>query len=321
MDINVGLLISYIVSLLVMIGLPVALVIFVVRRFKVSWWVILTGVVTYFVSQAIHYPVLSKTIALLQDGTLPVPADKWIPLYIAVIMGFLAALFEEGARYFGFLIVRKKAKRIESGIGLGIGHGGMESLGFALWPWFPLFGGILIELVKVVFYNPGAEIAKGVAMEQVQYYVSYYAQIWANPWHVGLLPGVERLISLSTQILLAILVWKAVKSRNFGWFALAFFYHMLVVGISVFLQYSGWSYWPIEGIMAIFMLANLYLIYYFWKEESEKDEDEDEDDEDDEDEEDDEDDEENDENDDDVDVDEEEEVEEEEDEEDKPEKA
>jgi uncharacterized membrane protein YhfC len=270
METNIGLFISYTVTILIMIGVPIALAFLVVRRFKVSWWVILTGVVTYLVSQCVHYPVLNLVSKLFNAGTLPVPSTQWIPLFNAVILGFLAALFEETARYFGFLVVKKKTKRIESGIALGVGHGGIESIGFAVWPFFPLFGGALINFLYIVFYSPGAQIAKGISVDQVQSVATQIAQFWANPWHLGFLPGIERLIAISTQIFLSVLVWKAIKNRSFGWFALAFFYHMLVDGIAVFLTYSGWGAWGIEGVMAIFMLANIYLIYYFWKEESDK---------------------------------------------------
>lgn len=270
METNIGLFISYTVTILLMIGVPIALTILVVRRFKVSWWVILTGVVTYLVSQVVHYPVLQLVSKLFNDGTLPVPATQWIPLFNAVILGFLAALFEETARYFGFLVVKKKTKRIESAVGLGVAHGGIESIGFAAWPYFPLFGGALINFIYILFYSPGAQIAKGVSMDQVQNVAAQIAQFWANPWHLGFLPGLERVIAISTQIFLSVLVWKAIKNRSVGWFALAFFYHMLIDGIAVFLTYSGWGSWGIEGIMSIFMLANIYLIYYFWKEESDE---------------------------------------------------
>jgi uncharacterized membrane protein YhfC len=253
-----------------MIGVPIALTLVAVFRFKVSWWVILTGVVTFIVSQVIHYPVLQLVGKLFNDGTFPVPPQQWIPLFNAVILGFLAALFEETARYFGFLLLKKKTKRIESAVGLGIGHGGIESIGFAVWPFFPLFGGALINFFYILFYNQGAQIANGVSMEQVQYTVAQIAQFWTNPWHLGFLPGLERLIAISTQIFLSVLVWKAVRTKNFGWFALAFVYHMVIDGIGVFLSYTGWGAWGIEGILSIFMLANIYLIYYFWKTETDK---------------------------------------------------
>ncbi len=270
MESNIGLFVTYSVSLLIMIALPVALAFFAVKRLKASWWVILVGVVTYIVSQMLYYPVLQKVSALFNDGKLPMPSTEWLPLFNAVILGFLVALFEESARYFGLLFIKRKIKKVKAGIALGIGHGGFESLALALWPIWPIFGGVLFQFFNIVFYNAGAQLAKGVSSEEVQYYLSYFAQFWTNPWHLGLLYGVKAVINLSIQILVSVLVWKAVRNRNFGWFALAFFYHMLVTGIAVYLSYIGWGYWAVNGILAIFMLANIYLINYFWKEESDR---------------------------------------------------
>lgn len=276
MEFSVGLFLTYALSILLMIGLPVFLAFLMVRRFGVSWWVILTGALTFIVSQVVHLPVLQQVSLLFNNGTLPVPSTQWVPLFNAVILGFLAALFEESFRYLGFWLLRKKARKIESAVGLGVGHGGMEAIGFAVWPYFPLYSGVLISFLYVLFFNAGNQLAKGVSIDQVQYILAQISQFWSNPWHLGLLPGVERLIAISTHVLLSVLVWKAVRKRNFLWFVLAFLYHMLVDGVMVYLQHSGWKAWPIEGILAVFMAANLYLIYFFWKEESDTDEDEEE---------------------------------------------
>jgi uncharacterized membrane protein YhfC len=292
---NIGLLVTYVLSILIMIGLPVALAFIVTRRFKVSWWAILTGVVVFAVSQMLQIPVLQGLAKLFQNGTLPVPAENWLPIFNSLLIGFTAALFQESMRYLGFWIMRKQTKRLPSAVGVGVGHGGFETLTLALWPFWPVFGGALYQLIQIVFYNPGVQLAKGIASDQVQYALAMISQFWTSPWHLGLLYGVDSIINISTQILLAILVWKAVRSHNFWWFVLAFFYHILVIGIKNFLQYNGWGSWAVEGILAIFLLANLYMIYFFWKEASdlraeklaaadsdspESDEDEDEDDED-----------------------------------------
>lgn len=263
---NIGLLVCYVLSILIMIGLPVALAFIVTRRFKVSWWAILTGVAAFTVSQLLHTPVLELLAKLFQNGTLPVPAENWLPIFNSVLIGLMAALFQESIRYLAFWIMRKRTKSLPSAVGVGVGHGGFETLTLALWPFWPIFGGALYQLIQIVFYNPGAQLAKGIASDQVQYALAMIQQFWTNPWHLGLLYGVDSIISISTQILLAVLVWKAVRTRNFWWFVLAFFYHILVIGIKNFLQFSGWGSWAVEGILAIFLLANLYMIYFFWKE-------------------------------------------------------
>lgn len=274
MTINVGLLIAYIVSLILMIGLPIALAVFVTRRFKVSWWVILAGFITFVVSQALRIPASSGLNALFANGTIPTPPDAWIPFLNAIIAGLMAGFFEETCRYVGFRILKKKAKPYPSALGLGVGHGGTEAI---------LLGvlGTGATLVSVLFYNAADQIAKGTSTDQVSYVLAQIAQFWAAPWHFGLLPGVERVIALSAQILLSVLVWKAVVNRQALWFLLAILYHTVIDAVSVYLAQLNWSYWAIEGVLSIFLVVNIYLIYYFWKEESEKeDEEEDEEDED-----------------------------------------
>jgi uncharacterized membrane protein YhfC len=296
MDINYGLLSTYIISLLLMIGLPIALGYFVIRYLKVSWWVVLTGVLTFVGSQVLRIPASYGLSSLFQSGALPVPSEAWIPVFNGLVAGLLAGVFEETARLVGFMFLKKKARPFKSSIGLGVGHGGTESILLGIL-------GTGTTLASVLFYNAGAQLAKGTTSQEIQYVLAQIQQFWTTPWHFGLLPGVERVIALSIQIVLSIMVWKAVVNRQWLWFVLAILYHTFVNAISVYLTQIGWGYWAVEGVLAIFLVINVYVIYSSWKEETaieadEEFEDEDEDDDDDDDaekDEDDEDDEDNDE--------------------------
>ncbi len=259
---NIPLMITYILSAIIMVGLPVFLSIFITRKFRVSWLVVLTGVLTFLVSQALRIPATSGINALFSNGTLSVPSTQWMPVINALLAGSMAALFEESARWAGFKVLRRKAEKFGSALALGAGHGGIESiLIFALYTAGTLF--------TVLFYNPGAEIAKGVSTDQVQYTLAQIQQFWTNPWTSGLLPGVERVIAIVTQIFLSTLVWKAIVDRAFIWWLLAVLYHLVVDAVAVYLSQIGWSYWVVEGILALFMLLSAYLIYRFIKDESE----------------------------------------------------
>lgn len=259
---NIPLLLSYVLSLIVMIGLPVLLAFLVTRYFRVSWWVVLVGVLTFIASQVLRVPLAAGLNTLFTNGTLSVPNAQWAPVINGVIAGLMAGICEESARWVGFKLLKKKAERYGSAFALGVGHGGAESILLAVL-------GTAATLFTVLFYNPGAEIAKGVSTNEVQYMLLQIDQFWLTPWHSGLLPGVERVIALSTQIVLATMVWKSIVDRSFVWFALAVLYHMIIDAVAVFLQGIGWGYWPIEGILAIFLLLNIYLLYRFWDEESE----------------------------------------------------
>lgn len=262
MSTNIPLFLAYVLSLLMMIGLPIFLAIFFVKKFKVSWWVVLTGVLTFLISQGLRIPASAGINALFQNGTLSITNAAFLPIVNGIIVGLMAGLFEETTRWAGFKVLRRKAEKYGSALALGAGHGGIESILIAVL-------GVATTLVTVLFFNAGGQIAKGVSTEQVQYMLAQIQQFWMTPWHLGLLSGVERVIALSTQIFLSTLVWKAVVDREFIWWGLAVLYHMVVDALAVFLSQKGWGYWPIEGILAIFMIFNVYMIYRFWKDESE----------------------------------------------------
>ncbi len=261
MDINFGLLSTYIISLLLMVGLPIALGYFVIRYLKVSWWVVLTGVFTFIGSQLLRIPASYGLSSLFQSGVLPVPSDAWIPVFNGLVAGLLAGVFEETARLVGFMFLKKRARPFKSAIGLGIGHGGTESILLGIL-------GTGTTLASVLFYNAGAQLAKGTSTQEIQYVLAQIQQFWTTPWHFGLLPGVERVIALSIQIVLSIMVWKAVVDRQWLWFVLAILYHTFVNAVSVYLTQIGWGYWAVEGVLAIFLVINVYVIYSSWKEET-----------------------------------------------------
>jgi len=282
---NVHLFLAYLVSVIIMVFLPIGLAVWVTRKFKVSWLVILTGVATFLVSQLLRIPAANGLNTLFNNGTIPVPSQQWLPLFNGLVGGLLAGIFEETARWGGFMLLNSRfnglrnwlrrvfkkeesvaakplAKKYGSALALGVGHGGAESiLLFAMYMASTLF--------TVIFYNAGAQIAKGVSTDQVQYMLAQIQQFWSNPWTMGFLPGVERVIALSTQIFLSTLVWKAIADRSFLWFALAVLYHMIVDAVAVFLSGIGWSYWAVEGVLAVFMAFNIYMIIRFIKEERE----------------------------------------------------
>lgn len=262
---NIPLLISYVLSLLVMVGLPVFLAVFVTRYFRVSWWVVLAGVLTFLASQAIHYPAVLGINALFNSGSIPVPTGNWVHVVNGVIGGLLAGIAEETARWVGFKLLYKKAERYGSSFALGVGHGGMESILLAVL-------GTGATLFTVLAYNAGGQIAKGISIEEVQYMLYQIDMFWTTPWYNGLLPGVERIIALSLQIVLSTMVWRAVVDRSFTWFFLALIYHAVVDALAVYLSGIGWSYWAVEGVLAVFLALNIYMLYRFWKEEEEIDE-------------------------------------------------
>lgn len=246
MEKNLMLIVTYIVAILIEIGLPVALAVVAVKKFKVSGWVIFTGVLTFIGSQVVHIPLLSGINALFAQSILPLPSPAVLPWFNAITAGLMAGLCEETARLVGFKILKAKAKPFNSGLALGIGHGGIESVIVGVLVLVSLIGGL----------------ASPSVLEQTQF--------WATPWHLPLAGGVERIIAVSAQLLMSVFVWKAVTSHNYWWYVLAIAYHTLLDGVAVFLAQSGFSAWPLEGVFSLFLVVNVIVLWRFWVSERAK---------------------------------------------------
>lgn len=286
MTINWALLAAYVVALLVEIGAPIALGIWLMRKYKSQWIVLVTGVVAFSIAQLIHIPALNGVKALFSNGTIPTPSAQWIPLVNGLAVGLLAAICQETVRWIGLRLNANNVKPFRGSQIFALGQGGAELL---------VVGGLLAyNLATILFYNPGAQIAKGVSTTSVQTVLAQIANYWASPWYYGVLGLFEHIAGFSAQVVFTIFVWKSIARHEPLYFLVAFFYHILFEGMTTFLSSMNWGLWEIEGVTALFLLLNGLIIYWVWnseggldaeyEDEDEDDEDEDEDDESDEDE-------------------------------------
>src|SRR5215208_602350 len=102
---------AYIISFLGMIILPILLWIYFRRKFALSWKLVLAGALTFIASQVLHIPLVFGMNSLLQ--TLPLLAN-------AIILGLLAGLFEETARYILFKFILRNTRSWKEGILVGL---------------------------------------------------------------------------------------------------------------------------------------------------------------------------------------------------------
>ena len=278
MQINWVLFVCYLFTIVVEIGLPVALGVWLLRKYNSSWVLIITGMAAYALAELIHVPALNGLQTLFNNGSLPIPSTKWIPLLNGVIVGGLAGILENSLRWIGFKVNGKNSKPFRSAVAMGIGLGGVE---------IALVGVLLaINLGTVLFYNPGAEIAKGVSTATVQSFMAQISNYWSSPWYYSFLSLFEHLVTFTAQLAISVMVWKSVSKGKALWLLWAVLYQVIVEGITTFLSGMKWGLWEIEGVLALFLLLNILMMYFFWNDEGglESEGDADEDDEDNEDE-------------------------------------
>ena len=175
---NWGLLIAYITAIIIEIGLPVLLAVLIIKKFKVSWIVVLTGVLTFIGSQVVHIPLLQVPALLQKLGLSITLPQEWPIVWYAVFLGFMAGICEETARWVGYKILKGKASSYKSAFAAGIGHGGVESVIVGVL--------VLANLIFFLTFNPDAMLASGQAEGTVQMLISQSAQFWTTPWHLAL---------------------------------------------------------------------------------------------------------------------------------------
>lgn len=236
---------AYIVSFSGMILLPFLLWVYFTRRFALSWKLVLAGALTFIASQVLHIPLVFGMNSLLQ--TLPLPVN-------AVILGLLAGVFEETARYILFKFILKKARSWKEGILVGLGHGGIEAalLGVLAAVAFVTMVGYRAIDLSTVPSIPADQLE--LARQQVEAY-------WSAPWYTALVGVVERVFAICLHVSLSVMVLYAIAYDKPAWFWLALLWHALVDAAAVFVGQSV-GILAVEGIVAVFAVISVWIVLW-----------------------------------------------------------
>ncbi len=254
---NVPLFLTYILAVIVEIGMPVALAVLIIKKVKVHWLVVLTGVLTFIGSQVVHIPLL-QVIPLLNKLGVPIALPtEWPVGFYALYLGLMAGVCEETARFVGYKLLKNKAASYKSAFALGIGHGGFESVAVGVI--------VLASLLSVMFFNPNGAAAQSMGADSVKMVTAQIAEFWSSPWHLPLAGAVERITAVSAQLLMSVFVWKAVQKKSWLWYLLAVAYHALLDGVAVAMVSLTSNYWLIEAVLGIFLVVDIILLVHFWK--------------------------------------------------------
>ena len=204
--------VGMVISLLLSVGLPIFLCIFIYKKTK-AWvpaFFIGCGIFVGFamiLEQICHAIVLTVTGSVIRDN---------IWLY-AIYGGLAAALFEECGRWIAMKFCLKKHLTRENALMYGAGHGGIEA--------FLILG-----------------MSSMTALEPAQQEVTYHqlSVLWITPAYQFYLAPVERISAIALQIALSILVYSAVKTGRKLHLAAAFGLHFAVDFLTVICAAAIW---------------------------------------------------------------------------------
>lgn len=242
--------VTYTLNALLMIGLPIALGVFVTRRFKTPWSLWLWGALAFIVSQGIRLPLLYGLTALLQGRDLM--SREAAAVFNIVFLSLTAGLFEESARWLGYRFVIRGARRWEQAVTYGAGHGGIEAI---------IFGGLAgLTVVNMVVLRTMDLSALPLPAAQQAQTAAAVAAFWAAPWYETVLGAVERVFALTLHVTLSVMVLQCFVRRNWLWLVAAIVWHGLanIVGVGL-----AQSVGPLaaEGGLAVVAMISLAILF------------------------------------------------------------
>ena len=216
------------VSLVIALGLPAALLIRGRKKLDARWASFVFGCVVYYAIAKLVEPFLNVTI-LSFVGSAVVSS---VVVY-AVYAGLLAAILEEGARYYALKSIVKPLDEKNAWM-FGAGFGALESI---LLVALPNIGSIL----NSVLINNGILQQSLDSLKDPELTSTYKAiePLWTTAPATFWAAGIERALIIAMHICLSLLLYHYLKRADRKNLLVPFAAHFLVVTASTILTRSA----------------------------------------------------------------------------------
>jgi len=218
--------------------------IFFTRRFTLSWKLVLAGGLTFIASQILHIPLVLGLTNFMKGMSL---------LVNAVILGLLAGIFEETARYILFKFILKKSRSWKEGVLVGLGHGGTEAILIGI--------SVAVTLVNMIAYRSiDLSTVPGIPADQLELAKQQVDAFWSTQPYMAFVGFFERIFAMCLHVSLSVMVLYGIAKKQAIWFWLALSWHALVDATAV---YAGQSVGILqtEGLVAIFAAISLWIVF------------------------------------------------------------
>lgn len=227
------------VTLLISVGIPVVLTIYMYKKYKISIKAVFIGALMFFIFQGvIRIPVLSA----LQLTSWFRGVYSLYPVAVMFVIALTAALFETTGRYIGMKFILKDSLEWKNGVAYGIGHGGVEAI---------LLVGMtyIANLIYSLLINTGLVNASG----------PINALVATRP-DMFLAAGVERLFTMIFHIALSLIVLYGIMYKKRPFILLCILLHTLVDWIIPLIATNKADIWITEMFVAIIGILSFIFI-------------------------------------------------------------
>ncbi len=213
--------ISFGISILIQLALPIGLGVLIIRRFHTPWRLIAVGVLTNLVYQIgvsyLFQAIGGTEIYTTQIANLP-------PVTYAILIGFLSAIIEQAIRTGGFWFVRNTIQTWGSGLTVTAGYAGIESVLIGLQ--------LLLTLIFALTFSPGTQ-GSNLTPEEIASLQTQVTSFWQTPWSLPLVAGLQRMAVLMMQAALGMMVWLAISRKIWVWLGAALAWQTAMNALSV----------------------------------------------------------------------------------------
>jgi uncharacterized membrane protein YhfC len=240
---------AIIVALVVTIALPIAVGIWLNKKWHVPWRVITYGALAYFIVQALMTFLFSGFVALVDNGTLVFSDRAYLSVQLMISVVF-TALLGVLIRWAGMKFIKESLINLEAAYAIGLGYGGVESLIGVGLPLLMTF----ISMLSNINIDPQTTTLAPEVVSQLE-------ALWQIQPFVPLAGSLERIAALVMHVTVTVLVLQAFNRTNNSWLAAAFGVELLINGMILGLAEVGLAYGWVILIAVILMAANLYLLY------------------------------------------------------------
>jgi uncharacterized membrane protein YhfC len=223
------------ISAIISLGVPVALILIMRRKYAVSWRTFVFGALTWIIfsqilEKILHVIVFSYTDIITQP-------------FLFVVYGALAAgVFEETGRWIIFSRFLKHERRWKDGVGFGLGHGGIEAI---------FIGGTAAVslIVFSVMYNNGT-FGQVTGQMPTEVAASIINTMKSFP-PFFLLIGLERVLTLAVHVALSLVILDGVRKQDKRYLLIAILLHSLIDVPAAMYQIKLLPLWIVEIVVCI----------------------------------------------------------------------
>lgn len=215
---------AMVVTILLCVGIPLALAIVLKKKFHAK--------LSFFLGGCVCFPLFVLVLeSLLHRAILtgPVGAKIQQNIWLYALYGGLAAgIFEEIGRFWFLSVLARKDGRPENALMFGAGHGGIEAVTLVVLTY-------INNIVFSVMINAGQIDAALQPLDDASRTLlatQLIALSSTAPW-MFLVGGIERVLAITLHIALTVVVFAGVRRKRFGYVLLAIALHALVDGVTV----------------------------------------------------------------------------------------